>query len=425
MLYVAILFALLIISMPIATALLITGMLFLVITGIVDPFIAAQRVATGIDSFPLLAIPFFMLAAELMNFAGITDRMFRLAKCIVGAVPGGLAHVNVLASMLFAGMSGSAVADAAGLGRIEIKAMKDDGYDAEFAAAVTAASSTIGPIIPPSISFVIFGLTAGTSIGGLFLGGLIPGVMMGLSLMILIHFISVRRGYGKGSPFRFSEFVIALKEAILPLMTPVLIVGGIVGGIFTPTEAGAFAILYAFILGKFVYRKIAWKDIPDIIFSTALSAGNVLFIIATSSLIGWILTMQQVPQNLAAFVVEWAPEPWKFLMLVNLLLLVLGCFMAAAPVIIMLIPVLLPVATIMGIHPIHLGVVMVLNLMIGLITPPVGLCLFVVSDIVQLPVLRVMRALIPFFIPLILVLMIITFWGDLVMFLPRALGFTG
>ncbi len=411
------------ISMPIATTLLITGMVFLAATGIVDPFIAAQRVATGIDSFPLLAIPFFMLAAELMNCAGITDRMFRLAKCIVGAVPGGLAHVNVLASMLFAGMSGSAVADAAGLGRIEIKAMKEDGYDVEFAAAVTAASSTIGPIIPPSISFVIFGLTAGTSIGGLFLGGFIPGMLMGVSLMILIHIISISRGYGKGSPFKFSEFAVALKEAILPLMTPILIVGGIVGGIFTPTEAGAFAILYAFILGKFVYRKIDWEDIPEIIFSTAMSAGNVLFIIATSSLLAWILTMQQVPQHLATLVVEWAPEPWKFLMLVNLLLLILGCFMAAAPVIIMLIPVLLPVATIMGIHPIHLGVVMVLNLMVGLITPPVGLCLFVVSDIAQIPVMRVMRALIPFFIPLLAVLLLITFWADLVMFLPRYLGF--
>ena len=423
MIYAVILFGLLMISMPIGTTLLITGMMFLLLTGIVDPFIAAQRVATGIDSFPLLAIPFFMLAAELMNVAGITDRMFRLAKCVVGSVPGGLAHVNVLASMLFAGMSGSAVADAAGLGRIEIKAMKDDGYDAEFAAAVTAASSTIGPIIPPSISFVIFGLTAGTSIGGLFLGGFIPGLAMGLLLMVLIHIISVRRHYGKGSPFKFSEFAVALKEAILPLMTPILIVGGIVGGIFTPTEAGAFAILYAFILGKFVYRKIGWKDIPDIIYTTAMSAGNVLFIIATSSLIGWILTMQQVPQNMAAIVVEWAPQPWQFLMLVNLLLLVLGCFMAAAPVIIMLIPVLLPVATIMGIHPIHLGVVMVLNLMVGLITPPVGLCLFVVSDIVQVPVMRVMRALLPFFIPLLVVLLLITFWSDMVMFLPRYLGF--
>ncbi len=411
------------ISMPIATTLLITGMVFLAATGIVDPFIAAQRVATGIDSFPLLAIPFFMLAAELMNCAGITDRMFRLAKCIVGAVPGGLAHVNVLASMLFAGMSGSAVADAAGLGRIEIKAMKEDGYDVDFAAAVTAASSTIGPIIPPSISFVIFGLAAGTSIGGLFLGGLIPGVLMGLSLMLLIHIMSIRRGYGKGSPFKLSEFAVALKEAVLPMMTPILIVGGIVGGIFTPTEAGAFAILYAFILGKFVYRKIDWKDIPEIIFSTAMSAGNVLFIIATSSLLAWILTMQQVPQHLAELVVQWAPEPWKFLMLVNILLLMLGCFMAAAPVIIMLIPVLLPVATIMGIHPIHLGVVMVLNLMVGLITPPVGLCLFVVSDIAQIPVMRVMRALVPFFIPLLAVLLLITFWGDLVMFLPRYLGF--
>lgn len=423
MVYFILMFALMFLSMPIATALLATGMIYLQISGEVDMLIAAQRVATGIDSFPLLAIPFFMLAAELMNVAGITDRMFRLAKCVVGAIPGGLAHVNVLASMLFAGMSGSAVADAGGLGRIEIKAMEDDGYDTEFAAAVTAASSTIGPVIPPSISFVIYGLTAGVSIGGLFLGGMIPGALMGISLMVLIHFISVKRGYGRGERFNLKEFLDALKDAILPMMTPIIIVGGIVGGIFTPTEAGAFAILYAFILGKFVYRAIRWRDIPDLILSTAMSAGNVLFIIATSGLIAWLLTMKQVPMLMASWVVDFAPAPWMLLALLNIMLLILGLLMAAAPVIIMLVPILLPVGMAMGVHPIHLGVIMVLNLMVGLITPPVGLCLFVVADVAELPVMRVMKALLPFFVPLLLVLILITFWSDVVMFVPRALGF--
>jgi tripartite ATP-independent transporter DctM subunit len=425
MIYVLFLFLLLIIGMPIAVALIAVGLSYVVFTIQMDPLIAAQRVATGIDSFPLLAIPFFMLAAELMNAAGITDRIFRLAKAMVGAMPGGLAHVNVMASMLFAGMSGSAVADAAGLGRIEIKAMRDDGYDPEFAAAVTAASSTIGPIIPPSISAVIYGLTAGVSIGGLFAAGFIPGVLMGLSMMVLIAIYSVRRNYGRGRPFNFHELGAAFVNSFLALMTPVIIVGGILGGIFTPTEAGAFAVLYAFILGKFVYKTIAWKDIPDLIFNTALSAGNILFIIAATALIGWILTAEQVPLRMAAVVVDLSPSPWMLLLMLNGLLLVLGCFMASHPVIIMLTPILVPTATAMGIDPIHLGVIMVLNLMIGLITPPVGLCLYVVAEIVDLPVLRVVRALLPFFIPLITVLLLVTFLPGVVMWLPRLLGFAG
>ncbi|MCB1804575.1 MAG: TRAP transporter large permease subunit, partial [Candidatus Competibacteraceae bacterium] len=231
MLYIVLLFLLLAVGMPIAVGMIATGLLYVVLEMGMDPLIAAQRVATGIDSFPLLAIPFFMLAAELMNFAGITDRIFRLAKSMVGAISGGLAYVNVLASMLFAGMSGSAVADAGGLGRIEIKAMKDDGYEVDFAAALTAASSTIGPIIPPSISFVIYGLTAGVSIGGLFAAGLLPGLMMGGALMALIAFYSKKRKYGRTQRFSWRELKDALAHAFLALMTPVIIVGGILGGI--------------------------------------------------------------------------------------------------------------------------------------------------------------------------------------------------
>ncbi|MCB1714628.1 MAG: TRAP transporter large permease [Candidatus Competibacteraceae bacterium] len=417
------LFLLLAVGMPIAVGMIATGLLYVVLEMGMDPLIAAQRVATGIDSFPLLAIPFFMLAAELMNFAGITDRIFRLAKSMVGAISGGLAYVNVLASMLFAGMSGSAVADAGGLGRIEIKAMKDDGYEVDFAAALTAASSTIGPIIPPSISFVIYGLTAGVSIGGLFAAGLLPGLMMGGALMALIAFYSKKRKYGRTQRFSWRELKDALAHAFLALMTPVIIVGGILGGIFTPTEAGAFAVLYAFILGKFIYRTLHWRDIPELIFSTALSAANVLFIIAASALIGWILTAEQVPIKLAELIVEYSASPWVLLLLINLLLFALGCFMAAAPVIIMLTPILLPVTSLMGIDPMHLGVVMVLNLMIGLITPPVGLCLFVVADVAELPVMRVVKSLIPFFIPLVIVLLLITYIPSLVLFLPGLLGY--
>jgi len=423
MLYFLGLLGLLLLGVPVAIALMAVGLAYILFTIEMDPLIAAQRVATGIDSFPLLAIPFFMLAAELMNSAGITDRIFRLAKAMVGAIPGGLAHVNVLASMLFAGMSGSAVADAAGLGRIEIKAMKDDGYDADFAAAVTAASATIGPIIPPSISAVIYGLTAGVSIGGLFAAGLIPGILMGLSMMALIAWFSARRGYGRGRSFALAELAESFRRAFLALMTPVIIVGGILGGIFTPTEAGAFAVLYAFILGRFVYGTIAWRDVPRLILDTALAAGNILFIIATTALIGWILTAEQVPLKLAEWVVAFSPSPVVLLLMLNALLLLLGCLMAAHPVIIMLTPILVPVASAMGIDPIHLGVVMILNLMIGLITPPVGLCLYVVADITGLPLLNVIRALLPFFVPLLGVLLLITLVPDVVMWLPRLLGF--
>jgi tripartite ATP-independent transporter DctM subunit len=423
MLSVLLLFVLLGFGMPIAIALIIVGMLHVVLVIGMDPLIAAQRVATGIDSFPLLAIPFFMLAADLMNCAGITDRIFRLAKSTVGAVPGGLGHVNVLASMLFAGMSGSAVADAGGLGKIEIKAMRDNGYEVDFSAAVTAASATIGPIIPPSISFVIYGLTASVSIGGLFAGGFVPGMLMGVSMMILIAFFIDKKKLGRSQPFCLQELVAALGDSFLALLTPVIIVGGILSGIFTPTEAGAFAVLYAFILGKFVYKTLTWKEVPKIVFDTALTAGNVLFIIAASALIGWIMTAEQVPIKFAEAIVAVSSAPWVFLLLVNVLLLVLGCFMPSAPVIIMLTPILLPAAVIMGIDPIHFGVVIVLNLMIGLITPPVGLCLFVVADVAEIPLTRLVRAVAPFFVPLIIVLLMTTYIPELVMYLPRVLGY--
>lgn len=423
MIYGAALFLLLILGMPVGITLFVVGLSYLHFATEMPLLVAAQRVATGIDSSALLAIPFFLLAAELMNQTGITDRIFRMAKACIGRVPGGLGHVNVLASLLFASMSGSGVADAAGLGRIEVRAMVRDGYDRAFSAAVTAASTTIAPIIPPSISLVVFGVASGASIGGLFLGGVVPGILMAISLMVLVAIYAARRGYGKSERFDPSELATATKEALLPMLTPVIVVGGIWGGFFTPTEAGAFAVFYALFLGVVVYRSVSLRALPEVVFSAILSASNVLFIIAASALIGWILTLEQVPLHLAAAIVEVAPEPWMFLLLLNVLLLVLGCFMASAPVIIMLVPVLLPVAGIMDVHPIHLGVVMVLNLMIGLITPPVGVCLFAVSEVAEISPTALIRALLPFFVPLLVVLLLITFIPELVLFLPRMFGF--
>jgi tripartite ATP-independent transporter DctM subunit len=423
MAYFSALLALFVLAVPIGGALIVVGLAYLAIATSLDPIIAAQRIATGIDSFAFMAIPFFLLAAELMNRAGITDRIFRLAICLVGRFPGGLGHVNVLASMLFASMSGSAVADAVGLGRIEIRAMTQAGYDRAFAAAITAASTTIAPILPPSISLVIFGVTAGASIGGLFLAGILPGLLMGLLLMVVVYIYARKRNYRSEERVSARELGRAAVDAFLPLLTPVIIVGGIWGGIFTPSEAGAFAVLYALFLGVVVYRTIRPREVAGVLFESALSSANILFIIAVSALISWILTMERVPVHMAAFIVDWSPEPWVFLLLLNAALLILGCFMASAPVIIMLTPIILPAAVAMGVEPIHLGIVMVLNLMIGLITPPVGLCLFAVADVAGISPLRLLRALIPFFLPLLAALLLVTLVPEISLFLPRAFGF--
>lgn len=422
MFFILIFFILLFFSFPIGISLLICGLLFLFFTGKVDTIIAAQRVATGLDSFPLLAIPFFMLAGSLMNTTGITTRIFNLAKVLVGHIPGGLGHVNIIASMIFAGMSGSAVADAAGLGVIEIKAMTEDGYDKGFSAAITAASSTIGPIIPPSISMVIYGLVAGVSIGGLFLAGFIPGILMGTSLMISVYLISIKRKYKTTKRPSYNELIQVTKKSIFALLTPILIVGGILLGIFTPTEAGAFAVFYTLIIGL-IYKEMKLNQIYEVILDTALSSANTLFIIAITSFIGWILTMEQIPILISEYVLKISPNKYIFLFFLNIILLILGCFMAAQPIIIMLTPIILPSAKMLSIDPIHLGVVMVLNLMIGLLTPPVGLCLYIVSDIAKISIQQLLKELIPFMIPLLIVLFLITFIPDIVLFLPRIFGY--
>lgn len=410
-------------AVPIAVGLIAVGLAFLLVDGRVDPLIAAQRVATGIDNFALTAIPFFLLAAELMNRTSITDRIFHLANALLGRVPGGLGYVNVGASMLFASMSGSAVADAVGLGRIEIRAMTEAGYDRDFSAAVTAASTTIAPILPPSISLIIFGVTSGASIGGLFLGGILPGLLMGVSLMVVVYLHVRKRKYPPGPKVSGRELLCAAAGAFWPLMMPVIIVGGIWTGVFTPTEAGATAVLYALLLGLF-YRTLKLRDLMSVLYDSALASANILFVIAASAVIAWLLTMKQVPLLLAGAILDLSPDPVVFLLCLNVILLVLGCFMAAAPVIIMVTPIVLPATTAMGLDPIHVGVVMVLNLMIGLITPPVGLCLFAVAEVANISPLRLIRALGPFFVPLIASLLLITVFPGIVLFVPRLFGFT-
>jgi len=378
-----------------------------------------QRLTAAANSFPLLAAPFFMLTGMAMNTAGITHRIYDFAECLVGRFRGGLAHVNVIGSVIFAGMSGSAVADAAGLGTIEIKAMTDEGYPRPFAAAVTAASATIGPIIPPSVPLLIYGVLADVSIGRLFLGGFIPGLLMAAALMVMIRWMAQKRGFGAHPAPTLREFVTRTRKAFLSLMTPVILFGGMLIGVFTPTEAAFAAAVYALTLGVVIYREIRWRDLPRIFLETVETNAVVLMLVMTASLMGWVLARAQVPQQLGAWILGTTRDPLYILLMINVFLLIVGCFMEALAAMIILVPVFMPVIQSVGIDPVHFGLVMVLNLMIGTLTPPVGIVLFVVARVAKLPFEVVARATAPFLVPLIAVLALITVFPELVLWLPR------
>jgi len=337
---------------------------------------------------------------------------------MVGWWRGGLCHANILGSVIFAGMSGSAVADAAGLGTVEIKAMKDAGYDAETAAAVTAASATIGPIIPPSLPMVVYGVVAETSIGGLFIGAIIPGLLMAGAMMVLVWRMATQRAMPR-EPFPSArEAWEAFRGAFWALSAPVLLIGGMLSGIFTPTEAAAVAAFYALMLGLFVYRDLAIRDLPRIILDTVETTGVVLAIVMCAVLFGWALSVSRFPQFVGTAITDWSTNPLMILLLVNVLLLIVGCFMESIAALLILVPILVPVAMKVGIDPIQFGVVFVLNLMIGTLTPPVGIVLFVVAKVAELPFERVTRATAPFLVPLVAVLAAITLWPPLTTWLP-------
>lgn len=408
-----------VLSVPIAIAL---GLAVIVTMAVFSPFPVlgmVQRMVTGIDSFVLLAIPLFMLTGRLMNEGGITDRIFEFARCLVGSIRGGLAHANVVASMIFAGMSGSAVADAGGLGMVEIKAMTDQGYRKEFAAAVTVASSTIGPIIPPSIPMVIYGAMAEVSVGRLFLGGFIPGVLMGLALMVLIYLWSFREAMPRDPGYSLQRAWTTFRDAFLPLLTPVILLGGIVSGIFTPTEAGAVAAVYAFLLCVFVYRTVRLADIPSIVIETLITTAVVTFIISASSGFSFLLIVGKIGEVLVQSVSTLTQNPLIVLFIINVVLLLLGSLMEAGVLLILLTPILVPMMSRLGVDLVHFGVIIVLNLMIGVATPPVGMCLFVVSEANNIKLETLMREVVPLVVPLIVVLFLITYVPDLVLLVPR------
>ncbi|MDK2809497.1 MAG: hypothetical protein PWR27_206 [Petroclostridium sp.] len=389
------------------------------------PFgIISQRMVYGINNFTLLAIPFFLLAGKLMNTGSITKKIFKFANTLVGYLPGGLGHANIVASIIFAGMSGSAVADAAGLGTIEIEAMQDQGFDKEFSAAVTAASSTIGPIIPPSIPLIMYGVMGDVSIAALLLAGIVPGLLMGGVMMVLVAYYSIKRNYPK-IPFpKWKEIWHDFKDAFWPLLTPVILIGGILSGIFTPTEASAVAVVYSFILTVFVYKELSVRDLINIFMETIKETAVILFIVAASSLYGYLLVKTQMPQYFMEKLFAVSQNPVIILLLINVFLLVIGCFMETNAAIIILTPMMIPLAAKLGIDPVHLGMVMVLNLMIGLLTPPIGMCLYAVARVAKLSLDKMVRAVAPFYIPLIVVLLLITLFPQIVLILPSlALGY--
>jgi len=410
-------------GMPVAFSIGLSALLYELIRPMGALVVMPQRMINGIDSFVLMAAPFFVLVGELMNTGGVTRRIFQFADDLVGHLKGGLAYVNVIASMIFAGMSGSAVADASGLGAVEMKAMEDRGYAKDFSAAVTAASSTIGPIIPPSIPFVIYGSVTAVSIGRLLLGGAIPGVMMGGLFMLYILILSRFRNFPKPHHSRV-KLRIVIKDFIntFPaLLTPIILVGGIIFGFFTPTEASAIACAYALILGVVIYKELQWRDVIRAFIRAAIISAQILFIISAASYLGVVLAKAQVPQFIFSSFLSLfeASNIYMVLLVLNGVLIVMGCVIDTNPMLIIVCPILAPVAVKLGIDPIHFGVVIVFNLMIALLTPPVGMVTYTTCRVANVPLDTYTRSLLPFLLVLIVGLIIISLFPPLSTFLPN------
>jgi len=373
----------------------------------------------GINNFPILAIPFFILAANVMNKGSVTSRIFNFANALVGHLRGGLGHVNVLASMIFAGMSGTAVADAAGLGALEIKAMRDQGYSMSYSIGITGASSVIGPIIPPSVAMVIYGWLGDVSVGALFVGGLIPGILLGGSLMIMTLILSFRTPMPIQPRPPFKEVIRLSGRAVLSLLTPIIIVGGIWTGFFTPTEAGVVASTYAIILVLFIYKDITWKGLLEVFHNTIEFTAIVLFIISIAVLYGWLLVRLQIPLTLSELVVQVSTNTTVMLIIITFFFLIVGCFMSVIESVLIFTPVMVPMIKLLGIDPLFFGVLMVISLSVGVITPPFGNVLYVLVGITNQPFESVVKAILPFLIPIICVILFLVVFPNIVTYLPR------
>lgn len=411
---------LLLLGIPIAFSLGIASLSYLLLEGI-SLTIVPQKMYAGIDSFVLLCIPGFVLAGNLMNVGNITEHIVRFSNALMGHIRGGLGLANVGGSMIFGGISGTAVADAASIGSVMIPGMARSGYDKPFAAAVTAASSTIGPIIPPSVPMIIAGSLSGVSVGRMFLAGAIPGLLMGLAMMITVYLLALKRGYPKEKRATLRGLVREGRSAFWALLMTFIILYGIIGGFFTPTEASIVASLYAFVIGMFVYKGLNWQNLPKVIIDTVLTSGSLMLLVGLANLFGWILTSQQIPQMLASGILAISENPIVVILILNLILLMVGSFMETIAALIILFPALLGVATGIGMEPVHFALMAVLNLMIGLTTPPVGVCLFIVSGIGKLPMLSVVKAILPFLICNLVVLLLVSYIPALTMWLPNLL----
>lgn len=451
-------------GLPVAVAMAGGSLIYILASGTVPDIVLAQRMIAGIESFPLLAVPFFILAGNLMNIAGITSRIYDFAVALVGWMKGGLGQVNIIGSVIFSGMSGTAIADAAGLGAIEIKAMKEHGYSTEFAVGVTAASATLGPIIPPSLPFVIYGMMANVSIGALFVAGILPGLFMTGLMMATVAYFAHRNGWGGDVAFHWGrlggatlEILVVLAfpmavwlavkagasvnmaagaafvallvldwrfnfSAVLALMAPVILIGGMTMGWFTPTEAAVAAVIWALFLGLVRYRSMTIRTLAQATFETIETTASVLFIVTAASIFAWLLTTTQAAQALADWILSITSNKWVFLLLANLLILFVGCFIDTIAAITILVPILLPIVLKLGIDPIQFGLIMTLNLMIGLLHPPLGMVLFVLARIAKLSVERTTMAILPWLVPLMLALIAITYIPALTLWLPHQMG---
>lgn len=405
-------------NVPIAFAMGIASLFALLSQDGIPLVVIPQRLFVGLDSFPLLAIPFFLLVGSIMERGGVSEKLVDLASTLVGHIRGGLGMISVVAAMFFAGISGSSAADTAAIGKITIPAMKKKGYDASFAASLQATAGAIGVIIPPSITMVIFGVVSGASIGQMFMGGIIPGILMGVALMSVCYIIAVIKKYPAEDKATFKEIFQSFFESAAALIMPLIVLGGILFGVFTATEAAIVAVLYGLILGFFVYKKLNIKNFIEVVYESALTASMVSLLIGIASLFGWIVTYQRVPQSMASLLVGVSENPSIIYFMIIVIFLVVGLFMETAASIIIMAPVLVPIADSMGIDLVHFGVVVVIALAIGMATPPVGINLFVTSSIANLKMSQMVKGLWPFLLAMFVVLLLVTYIPFLVLWLP-------
>ncbi|MEN6337391.1 MAG: TRAP transporter large permease [Phycisphaerales bacterium] len=419
-------FVLMLLNVPVAFCMGIAAMLAFLAMGGMPAFTAvAHNMATGIDSFALLAIPFFILSGLFMGHGGIARRLIDFANVLAGRFPGGLAYVNVLTCMMFGAISGSATAAVSSVGGFMIPLMNKMGYHRDFNAAVTISAATTGLLIPPSNIMIVYSLATGgfVSIAAMFIAGYLPGILVGLGLLVVSGVVSVRNKYGKGERFAFREGLIRFLAAIPALLLIFIVIGGILLGWFTPTEASAIAVLYSFILAVVVYREVKIRDLPKILLQCGVTTSVVFLLIATSMAMSWVLASENVPQNITAALIGWTSSKVVLLLLINAILLVVGCFMDMTPAVLIFTPIFLPVVEKLGVHPLHFGIIMIMNLCIGLCTPPVGTCLFLGCGIAETTVTKVMRPILPFFVSLIVTLLLCTFIPEISLWLPAKFGF--